>query len=780
MNVGTKTTDWIEAAVIDAQNKADQSKVNEKLNRVTRVAGAALNYSRKDKHFYQLGHNTAIAYLNGLEKPEVKSFITKPDVGPIVKKLAELRGFTGKKFHMFKQGFFDLIIHLKEDLVKEDLLHSTDLSLSSGIVSDDSPSSLEEYVIAEGVKIAQRYYEDTSNLSSLVALSRNEFDLNVVFHDYMKTSKLYLQYVDPLPGDPTNAVGILNIPNYEACMKGFKREMSAFFNREKGRFEALGKDPAELANDINAEKMQVEEISGITKEALETLKDSPGNSHYKMGIASAMKYFENLAPAMFKVIETYNFSRVIEKKGKETGLRGKRLQEFKKGFNDTAEGLRNQLKKDGCFYSTPLEAFQSQNPEEIIKGGVEIAQEFLQSSSHRSLLAEAYCDKTKLRKIFDDYVFNKDLRLICSSPEASEIDKENMAIGNSLMLGLFYNGFLQEISAYFEKNKLAFDALNEDEAVLAAKINGEPEKVEAKKKKKKKNTKKSPAIAHLVENSEGPFVPVEPKKSEEPKVIQLPRKKTPDEKRAKYALLQKNNFSALVLMTIRNNNPKDESESFIKMIKAQEEKVRKTQSYYDSLTEDEKKSDVKKVLDSAIDVLTHFENEYKKVIPMIIEKKESLTSLSPSVELSAPAAANVHGNYLVPQESFVRVSRYHETGKFSVEIHNLVRAILRLENKDGILIELSGSFTDLQMQTLKICLIYMIQNGVFNDRPGILSFHPIIADLNRAFPDNRHTHDVNNQLILNQRNHMEENHLELNPYDNAISVLECAGFKFSV
>lgn len=97
-------------------------------------------------------------------------------------------------------------------------------------------------------------------------------------------------------------------------------------------------------------------------------------------------------------------------------------------------------------------------------------------------------------------------------------------------------------------------------------------------------------------------------------------------------------------------------------------------------------SNVKKVLDSVINVLTYFENECKKVTRMTLEMKESLASLNPSVELSAPAAANVHGDYMVLQESFARVNRYHENGKFFVEIYNLVRAILRLESKDGILI----------------------------------------------------------------------------------------------
>ena len=529
-------------------------------------------------------------------------------------------------------------------------------------------------------------------------------------------------------------------------------------NPEKAPIDEKGKKEL-LLSIYNGVKTAVEEV-----ETFEVKAKSEYQEFYNKGLKQGVNICRSKDLAfLLKVAESGEFSDSFTLE-----IASKFYQEHKlpNGVNDQSANLEkyNHFAK-GIFdtISTYLIEF---------KKGADLAVKFCALRKNFNDLHLVFNDRSKLDALIDTSLITpntlraKYTHLIVEPNGRKSEVFETQSFENCL------KGIKQEINTFFLENAKIFEKQNMSVEALAELLDEKP--VEAKKKKKKKASKKISPSTNPQESK------VEEKPKSKPVVVEAPTKKelkapkeSADEKRGRIAEQQIKNFEETVAKVIKAGVSHDSYNQLDKIVNEQRSKVEGMQTFYNKLTEETEMAKSRKALEAAQHILEKFEQAFSKVArpnPRRVgryggNKSDNTTAAAENLHTAQPVLPKpdiLVGNLHTAQPAMREPGLLNE---FTVHIRT-VMGLLNLTNTLNHPIDLDGKYTDPQMQTFKICVLYLINCGYFFYTVPQENLHYVASELCKALPDNKFTpKELYNGLMFNS--------LEV------FSVLAGAGFKFS-
>jgi hypothetical protein len=342
--------------------------------------------------------------------------------------------------------------------------------------------------------------------------------------------------------------------------------------------------------------------------------------------------------------------------------------------------------------------------------GKKAAEAYYKDPVNRDYLKELYKDRTKLRGAFNTYAIKNKLDLKFSS----RIGIANGGELNFLDTKQFeecYQGFITTLGSFLDSDgeKFKVSELSVEELV---KQFDEPAATVKMAKKPKMKRQKQPKIGEekipAVKVEKEPLkakakAPVEqlPQKESVVRVNQLPQKESADQKRAKMAQKRIEEF--------KNAENKQE------LLQMQKEKLARMQSH---------PATIKEALEIENNILEEFEKIVAKMIVPNPRRKGRYAKKDRVKQETAVSAVEITK---MPLE---------KEGLSPIICSMLVR--LGLTNKYGNPLEFNHSYSQEQIQTLKVCVLHMIKSGMLLGRdPFTLQYSEKM--LMTMLPDNHYT-----------------------------------------
>ena len=493
----------------------------------------------------------------------------------------------------------------------------------------------------------------------------------------------------------------------------------------------LGRDRVKIAD----------EASEIVEVALSKIKDNKsGNRCYDLGFKAGWTFLNQLNPLLLTYFELLETNSIIQSFSKKFTLEGVDLEKFKEGFSFFKAHITEKL-----------EAAKLLAPEDeksgFIKRGEAIAKIYYDHPSNRNSLVELFLDRSKLIKVFYQVMQQGNLYLEYAK-DVPELTYYKDIMAHSIDLAIHAECFSNAMSAIFKENQIAIESLMMDPEDLAKSLSPEPPK---KNKKKKKAKKSSNDLSTEPSKEVAKVLPPTPKQVpvclEVSKTAKLPAKKSAEEKREEFAHKQKQDFEN----KIKAGFSKVRYDELQGIVKTQEAKVKKMQLFLEGVSDPAKIADLGKQLICVEEVLQHHRAEFAKVTSSLTAALESSRSKAVT---SAP----------LPKVDHVSVIEKRE---FSTHIRTVIETILCLINSQGHPINLEGTYTDFQMQTFKICVLYMINRGFFINRLDNSTLTYVASELSTHLPSNKYTPPYLDHQLWNG---------EL----DVLRVFVVAGFTFSI
>ncbi len=412
------------------------------------------------------------------------------------------------------------------------------------------------------------------------------------------------------------------------------------------------------------------------------------------------------------------------------------------------------------------------------KKGADLAVKFCTLRTNFNDLHLVFNDRSKLDALIDTSIITPNaLRAkythLIVEPNGRKIEVFETQRFENCVKGIKHeiNAYLLEYAEVFKKQNMSVDALVEllDEKPVESK--------ESKKKKKKKASKKispstNPQESKVEEKPKPKAVVVKAASKDELTRVKEP-KESADEKRRRIAEQQIKKFEETVEQIIKAGVSHDSYNQLDKIVNEQKSKVEGMQTFYNKLREETEMAKSRKALEAAQYILEKFEQAFSKVarpnprrVGRYGGKKsgntaaavENLNTAQPVLKEPVLLEKNLHTAQQAMREPVL-------LNEFTVHIRT-VMGLLNLTNTLNHPIDLNGKYTDLQMQTFKICVLSLINRGYFFYTVSQENLHYVASELCKALPDNKFTpKELYNGLMFNS--------LEV------FSVLAGAGFKFS-
>ncbi len=565
----------------------------------------------------------------------------------------------------------------------------------------------QESDVSAGARFAMNCYNDPANRTILSQAFMKKIELEDLFNHCARNKNFYELFSIKI-GDQylLSEIRVMN------SFKGFKQKIDFLFYQH--------------GLSMNT-KPQTTSLGGGGGGGAKP-DEKPTQYYYDLGVAVALRYFEDLPSDARLLFENVLLGQIdvalkhmIQMEKDANGKDDSELSEcekkenFTKGYFHIVQQLQQNMQSE-----------KSASPKQKdFNKGVAFAKKFHNDPSNRSSLLNAFENREELTKYFHDYSMNKNFHLeFCL-----KVGDKNMLQSGRYSICL--EGFIEEMNSFFKEHEGSFRAQFTDPEDLAREINGEVTPKPTHRSKKKKTAPKSLIVVDspLKENRPKPQKVSTPL----PTIVQKPIKESKEAKRNRIAEERikafEKNVSDGVLAHLEDE------------VNEQEVKVQKMEKFHTTLTDPEKIAASMDVLAVAQKILVKFKEAFAK-----IPKVEDTTVAASAVSAPTPMS----------------LQQTHETKEFSVPVR-VVLMLLGLTNRAYEPLDLSGRYTEEQIQTLKICVLFMINTQVFAWTHSDITQAHIAEQLCIHLPDNDFTPRT-----------LYDNLYFLDP----ISVLVGAGFRF--
>ncbi len=484
--------------------------------------------------------------------------------------------------------------------------------------------------------------------------------------------------------------------------------------------------------------------SKVVGDTLFKYKDTESEDrNYDLGFKAAWTFFNTFNPLLLTYLELLETDSITKTFAETYKLCDQGIEKFKEGFLFIKTLMIEALKKEGLL-------ILEEKRQEFVTVSEGLAQIFYDDPYNRDIITKLYLGKLSLIEVFYNFIGKYKLYSKYAN-DVPELTDYREIKDKSVDLAVYGECFSISMNNLLKKNETGIKSSLMDPEELARSINGNPsaeKSVKAPKSGGKKPRVKKPIANEVVRDQ---IVPEKKKKEAPPKVIhvleapKLPKKKNSDEKREEFARKQKSDFEN----NVKAGFSKVSYAELQRVVDKQEAKVKKMQVFLEGVSDSVKIDELKKQLVCAEDILQHHREEFAKVTPPNPRRTGRYQKPNtPKIEAAAAEVPDI------------------KTKEFSVHIRSVIATSLHLTDKNWNPINLEGSYTDSQMQTFKICVLYMINFGLFNHRVNQYTLQYAATELSKALPSNQYTRqDLNHKLWSGEL--------------DVFSVFEGAGFIFS-